>query len=114
MEAIKNNVLLAIAILSSIITFLTPFYLKWKARTQAKADRLFIGIVRCKTPECLSGYRDFTDYNKALESGYKVVILHCRNLSYALRKCDFVIADAAEDEKIINPEDVAAIKQILP
>lgn len=113
MDFFNNISTVVIPFLTLVIGFATPHVLKFLEWRRERARRLFIGIVRCKTPECLTKYRDFTDYHKAVASGFKVVIVHCRTLSFALRKCDFVIANTGDDEKIISPNDEAAIDAIL-
>lgn len=66
--------------------------------------KCIIGVVG-QTPESLIKYPDFSSYEKAMSSPDKIVILHCKTLSYSLRKCDFVCADADCDPKIRKPTD---------
>jgi hypothetical protein len=70
---------------------------------EVRNDKTIIGIVG-KVPDQLLQYQDFTSYRKARLSEDKVVVLHCRTLSYALRHCDFVSAKSGNDEKIRDPD----------
>lgn len=65
-----------------------------------------VGVVGCSVPKQLVHCKDFVDIKKARRSNDEIVVLHCRLLSYALKKCDFVCCDAYKtDEKIHKPND---------
>lgn len=64
---------------------------------------MIIGVVGGRVPKALTPKKDFSSYKLAVRSHDEVVILHCRTISYALRKCDFVCADVKSDPKIHTP-----------
>lgn len=64
-----------------------------------------IGVVNCKVPVKLRPFKDFSNYRRAIHCTDGIVLLQCRSLSYALRHCDFVCADATQDPKIHKPDD---------
>lgn len=92
--------------------FLISLLRSYFQRRELRARRTVIGIVHCNIPACLTQYPDFTDYSKCAQAGYRLSILHCRNLSYALRHCDFVVTEENSDEKIINCHDTTRIIDI--
>lgn len=112
-EQSQSTLNVLIPVLSGIIGFLTPFIVKYANYKKTRSKRVFIGVVG-SLPECLAPYADFTDFKKAVNSGYRVCVVHCKDLSFALRKMDFVVADAAKDPKIIDPSDTNRILAILP
>jgi len=94
------------------VTLLHPICNKIREYKALHSKRMIIGIFRCAVPKALMKFPDFTDIRKArMHNG--VSILHCKNLSYALKICDFVIADVAHDPKIIAPDDEQMIKTIV-
>jgi hypothetical protein len=76
-----------------------------QAYRSLRGSKTVIAIVNAPVPETLRKYRDFSDIKKAMRCSDEIVILHCRTLSYALRFCDFVCAEASDDVKIHAPND---------
>lgn len=68
-------------------------------------SKTIIGVVG-ELPLCLSKLPDYTSLFKARNSSQDFVILHCKNLSYALRKCDFVCSEIGKDPKIKSAKDI--------
>lgn len=100
-----NSLISYITILTALVGAVTILVKKCiELKRIVRPLKCIIGIVG-QTPECLIKYPDFTSYEKALASPEKTVILHCKTLSYSLRKCDFVCADAESDPKIRKPDD---------
>lgn len=94
------------------VTLIRPVYNKIREYKALHSKRMIIGIFGCAVPKALMKFPDFTDIRKArMHNG--VSILHCKNLSYALKICDFVIADVAYDPKIIAPDDEQMIEAII-
>lgn len=52
-------------------------------------------------PDFLSHVPDFTNFNKAICSGHKIVLLHTKNITKALRLCDFVLVTTLTDPKLL-------------
>lgn len=84
----------------------TPLTLLSKGRKQ-RAEKTLIGVVKdVEIPAALSALRRFTSYQKAVRSSDRVVVLLTRTVSYALRKCDFVVFDESSDGKVHPPKDI--------
>lgn len=95
----------SITVITSLTTALIALVVKLKEfKSLIRPLKTIIGVVG-ETPEPLRQYPDFSDFKKALMSQDRVVILHCRTLSYSLRNCDFVCAEADCDPKIRKPTD---------
>jgi len=92
-------------LLGMIVLFLSKLKEIRELRSQLSGPTI-VGVVGTTVPKELVAYRDFVDYKKARRCNDDIVILHCRLLSYALRKCDFVCADVYRtDEKVHKPND---------
>lgn len=52
-------------------------------------------------PDYFKNIADFTSYNKAINSGHKIVLLHTKNITKALRLCDFVLVTTVTDPKLL-------------
>jgi len=85
---------------ASLIMPILTFLIKFGAFV---SDVRIIGVVsNCEEPEEMARLKHFTSLFKArLARG--TVVLRCRNLSFALRFCDFVCAEVGCDEKVIPP-----------
>lgn len=79
-----------------------------KFRNQLFNYKLIIGTVgNVEIPKCLRMCPDVTDFKSALLSEKRVVVMHCRTLSYALRHCHYVMTNADYyDPKIHHDSDV--------
>lgn len=97
----------------SVLTLVGKAVQSWLARRELRAQQMIIGVVNGPVPEVLKSYRDFTDFKKAVHSGLRVCILHCRTLSFALSHCDFVVADSDKDPKIIKYSDTDRLNAIV-
>lgn len=92
-----------------------PLYIK---RLQWRARRLYIGVVGWEaydqaTPLIDANLPEFTTKQAAVKSGRPCSVIICKTLSYALRHCDYVIAQPNGDVKIIAPTNHARIRRIL-
>lgn len=54
-----------------------------------------------QVPDYLKCVQDFTNYNKAVKSGQKLALLHTKNITKALRLCDFVLVTTLADPKLL-------------
>jgi hypothetical protein len=71
-------------------------------RSKTRDQVTLIGVPTGVTiPDYLRGVADFTNYNKAIKSGHKIVLLHTKNITKALRLCDFVLVTAITDPKLL-------------
>lgn len=113
LESFSQAYNIIIPILTGLIGLLTPVVCRILNERKNRSRRMMIGVIG-SMPEVLAEYADFTDYRKALKSGYRVCIVHCRSLSFALRKMDFVVCDLKKDPKIISPDDIERLQAILP
>lgn len=95
--------LVTIIIPAIIASIVIPLYKFISNKYKFRANKVVIGIVDCKVPPALLNFRDFTSYKKAMFDPENLVILHCRNVSYALRYCDWVCINnkGMRDEKLI-------------
>lgn len=71
-----------------------------------------IGVLN-SFPRELSHLPDYTKLRKAQRCKEPRCVLHCKNLSYALQHCDFVIYNTESDPKIIRPDDKVKLNAIL-
>lgn len=113
MERLEVIITTLCSIAGTVIGFLVPYLSQLKRRREERARRCFIGVVG-KLPSCLYPYADFTDFHKAYNSGYKVCVIHYQTIGQAYPRSDYVIANAADDPKIINPSDEERILAVLP
>lgn len=108
-----------ITCLSGVLVGLLPFLINTvralRERRELRARRRLYGVIGNKYPELLKQkhYVEFTDPLKFERSGLDVGVLLCRNLSFALRYCDFVFAQEGFDPKIIDCDDDEQIRCIL-
>jgi len=72
--------------------------LRSKARDQVTLIGVPAGVA---IPDYLNNIADFTNYNKAINSGHKLVLLHTQNITKALRLCDFVLVTTVTDPKLL-------------
>lgn len=72
--------------------------LRSKARDQVTLIGVPAGVA---IPDYLKSIADFTNYNKAINSGHKMVLLHTKNITKALRLCDFVLVTTVTDPKLL-------------
>lgn len=72
--------------------------LRSKARDQVTLIGVPAGVA---IPDYLKRIVDFTNYNKAINSGHKMVLLHTQNITKALRLCDFVLVTTVADPKLL-------------
>jgi hypothetical protein len=107
------------AILGSITAVITGFTLLIKEVVKLKRelfsiiDRNTVSFaVYGEVPDELATYPIFSNYRKFRACKSRVKVLLVRQLSFGLRKCDFVIADH-DDIKIINKDNDERIKSIL-
>jgi len=74
-------------------------------RTLRSRDRdkvTLVGVPAGVTiPDFLSHVPDFTSFNKAICSGHSMVLLHTKNITKALRLCDFVLVTTLTDPKLL-------------
>lgn len=71
-------------------------------RSNARDQVTLIGIPSGVTiPDFLVDIPDFVNYNKAINSGHKLVLLHTKNITKALRLCDFVVVTTLTDPKLL-------------
>lgn len=105
-----------ILIATGIVTVLTALVLEIvklrdALRQLSKRNCVVLGVYG-KIPDILESYPVFSSFNRLLRADGKIKILVLRNLSYGLRKCDFVICDH-DDEKMVNASNTARISAII-
>lgn len=92
------------AIGSAIVAIVKALQKKKAATTKERLKhKKIVGvldIIPCKARKL----PDFTDLNKAILDPSPQVVLHCKDLSYALIHCDFVAYNKGNDPKIIPPD----------
>lgn len=86
-------------------SIIIPLVSSYRSVRLRRAEKKIYGVVGRKLAPSLKHLQDYTDYKKAVYSPERKVVLHCRTLSYALRHCDFVCANPADDIKIYEPDD---------
>lgn len=84
-------------------------------RTQARHRRRLYGVSRDTYPRLLAEKHlvEFTDYDKWFRSGLEQGVLIYRDLSYALRCCDFVFTREGFDPKMVDYDDDEAVARII-
>lgn len=86
-------------ILGIVVTIQTNMKtLRSSARKQVTLIGVPSGLV---IPDFLTDVPDFVNYNKAINSGHKLVLLHTKNITKALRLCDFVVVTTLTDPKLL-------------
>lgn len=71
-------------------------------RSQARDHVTLVGVpTGVNIPDYMQGLPDFTSFSKAVNSGHKIVLLHTKNITKALRLCDFVLVTAVADPKLL-------------
>lgn len=95
------------SVVGSIVTVaILPLIRTITEHTVRRANKMIIGIPSGSIlPPALEKLPDYTDYKKALHSEFGKVVLHCRTLSFALRKCDFVVYEGNTDPKVHSAND---------
>lgn len=103
-------------VLSIVIPFLssslvTTIIMAVVKNHQVSVSNTVVGVIDT-IPEELRQCRLVSSF-KTAEALPGVVLLRCKNLSFALRKCDFVVANCATDEKLISPDDHELLQCIV-
>jgi hypothetical protein len=94
-----------LTLLGSAIVTLVKAIRKKKAESikERLKHKKIIGVFDVIPPKARK-LPDFTDLDKAILDPSPQVVLHCKDLSYALVHCDFVAYNKGADPKIISPE----------
>lgn len=79
----------------------------------ARSRCQIIAIFGTEIPDELAHLPVYTSYTKAKHCRYDLAILLVRNLSFGLRKCDFVVTNAASDPKVITPDNHARLSALV-
>lgn len=71
-------------------------------RSAVRSNVVIVGIpAGVQIPDYFKRVPDFTNYRKAISSGEKIVLLHTKNVSSALKICDFVLVTTIADPQLI-------------
>lgn len=109
MDHLNNLITVGTSIIVLLVGTIVVLLTKLKEIKDLRAELqgpTIVGVVGCQVPKILTPYKDFVDYKKARRCRDDIVVLHCRLLSYALKKCDFVCSDVYKsDEKVHKPND---------
>lgn len=97
--------IIAVGLPTLCTSIIIPLVSSLRSSKLKRSEKVVYGVVGKRLCEPLAHLPDYTDYHKAINSSDRKVVLHCRTLSFALRKCDFVCADMADDVKIYAPDD---------
>lgn len=111
MNQLTTDVLLTLlspgvlALLGSAILTIVRAIQKKKAETikERLKHKKIVGVFDIIPPKARK-LPDFTDLDKAILDPSPQVVLHCKDLSYALIHCDFVAYSKGSDPKIIPPD----------
>lgn len=97
----------------SLIPLVSKCYKFIVVRRKERARTVIIGLVNDVCVPQLTSLPFFSDYADLVYSDCNIGVLRCRTLSYALRHCDWVIANEGADVKVISPGDKQKIAEIL-
>lgn len=83
-------------------------------RDSLRDNHTLIGVpAGVPVPDELSGLPDYTNYDKALHSEAKIVLYHTKNVTKALRLCDFVLVTQICDPKFVFVDNPDGMKKAV-